>query len=68
MEPISEKVYLRLLAISEDAPVSDQQRIRLALQELGYEVAYIESTKKLFGPNVAMGNIGSCLQIFGEYG
>lgn len=37
MGPISESVYLRLLAISEDAPVSDQQRIRLALLELGYE-------------------------------
>ena len=37
MGPISEKIYLRLLAISEDTPVSDQQRIRLALLELGYE-------------------------------
>ena len=30
----------------------------VALQELGYEVAYTETTKKLFGANVAMGNIG----------
>jgi len=34
--PISEKVYLRLTPPSEDAPVSDQQRILLALGDLGY--------------------------------
>ncbi|MBQ3146230.1 MAG: DUF4445 domain-containing protein [Oscillospiraceae bacterium] len=37
MLPVSEKIYLQLMPPSEDAPVSDQQRIRLALQELGYE-------------------------------
>ena len=37
MLPVSEKLYLQLTPPSEDAPVSDQQRIRLALQKLGYE-------------------------------
>ena len=37
MKSISEKVYLQLKMPTEDVPVSDQSRIRLALGELGYE-------------------------------
>lgn len=37
MEKFSEKVYLQLKMPTEDAPVSDEKRIRLALEALGYE-------------------------------
>ena len=37
MNGISEKIYLRLTMPAEDAPVSDQRRILLALQLLGYD-------------------------------
>ena len=37
MKPFSEKIYLQLQMPSEEVPLSDQQRIRLALQTLGYE-------------------------------
>lgn len=37
MERFSEKVFLSLKMPSEEAPISDQVRIRLALQTLGYE-------------------------------
>ena len=36
MQPISVKEYLRLKMPSEDQPVSDHSRIRLALEALGY--------------------------------
>ena len=36
MEPFSVKEYLSLTMPTEDVPLSDQQRIRLALQTLGY--------------------------------
>ena len=36
MEPFSVKAYLSLKMPTEEAPLSDQQRIRLALQTLGY--------------------------------
>ncbi len=37
MDAVSKKEYLRLRMPTEDVPVSDQQRIELALHELGYE-------------------------------
>ena len=37
MEPFSVKEYLSLTMPTEDVPLSDQQRIRLALQTLGYD-------------------------------
>ena len=37
MELFSEKVLLHLTPPTEDAPISDQRRIQLALQALGYE-------------------------------
>ena len=37
MESISKKEYLSLLMPTEEIPVSDQKRIELALQTLGYE-------------------------------
>ena len=37
MQPVSEKIYLQLAQPSEAAPISDQQRIRMALEDLGYE-------------------------------
>jgi len=37
MKPFSIKEYLQLTMPTEDAPLSDQARIRLALQTLGYE-------------------------------
>lgn len=37
MDPISKKEYLSLKMPSEDQPVSDHSRIRLALEVLGYE-------------------------------
>ena len=37
MERISEKVYLSLKMPTEEVPLSDQNRIRLALEALGYE-------------------------------
>lgn len=37
MDRISEKVYLSLKMPTEEAPVSDEKRIRLALETLGYE-------------------------------
>lgn len=37
MKPFSEKVYLQLKMPTEDLPLSDQQRICLALNTLGYE-------------------------------
>lgn len=37
MEPCSEKVFLQLNMPGEEAPLSDQKRIRLALETLGYE-------------------------------
>ena len=37
MKRISEKIYLQLKMPTEEAPLSDQTRIRLALQTLGYE-------------------------------
>ena len=36
MQQFSEKVLLRIKPPTEDAPISDQQRIRQALKELGY--------------------------------
>lgn len=38
MEKFSEKAYLSLKMPTEDIPVSDEKRIRLALEELGYPV------------------------------
>ena len=46
MKPFSVKEYLQLKMPTEEIPVSDQQRIRLALQELGYEQVSI-SLKQL---------------------
>jgi len=37
MNGFSEKIYLSLKMPTEDAPVSDQRRIQLALETLGYE-------------------------------
>ncbi len=37
MKGLSEKVFLTLDAPTEDAPISDQQRLEAALQDLGYE-------------------------------
>ena len=37
MEPFSKKVYLSLKMPTEEVPVSDERRIRLALQALGYQ-------------------------------
>ena len=37
MQSFSEKVFLQLTPPTEDDPVSDHQRIRQALYELGYE-------------------------------
>lgn len=37
MERFSEKVFLELQMPTEEVPISDQQRIRLALREYGYE-------------------------------
>lgn len=37
MECFSEKIYLSLTMPTEEVPLSDQQRIRLALETLGYE-------------------------------
>lgn len=37
MERFSEKVYLSLKMPAEEAPVSDEKRIRLALETLGYQ-------------------------------
>ena len=37
MKSFSEKVFLQLNMPTEDVPLSDQQRIRLALNTLGYE-------------------------------
>jgi len=37
MKRFSEKIYLRLTMPTEDIPVGDHQRIRLALSTLGYE-------------------------------
>ena len=37
MERFSEKVYLQLKMPAEDVPVSDEKRIRLALETLGYQ-------------------------------
>ena len=37
MKGLSEKIYLSLKMPTEDAPVSDSKRIRLALEALGYE-------------------------------
>ena len=37
MNPFSEKVFLSLKMPTEDVPLSDQQRIRLALAEFGYD-------------------------------
>lgn len=37
MERFSEKVFLQLKMPTEEAPVSDEKRIRLALEALGYE-------------------------------
>ena len=36
MKKLSEKVFLSLTMPTEDSPLSDQQRIRLALDALGY--------------------------------
>ena len=41
MERFSEKVYLSLKMPAEDAPVSDEKRIRLALETLGYQAVTI---------------------------
>lgn len=37
MKSFSEKIYLNLKMPSEDLPISDEKRIRLALETLGYE-------------------------------
>ena len=37
MNGFSEKVYLSLKMPTEDVPLSDQKRIQLALEALGYE-------------------------------
>ena len=41
MEKFSEKIYLSLKMPTEDMPVSDEKRIRLALEALGYQNIYI---------------------------
>ena len=41
MERFSEKVFLQLKMPTEDIPVSDEKRIRLALEALGYEYVQI---------------------------
>ncbi len=41
MNSLSEKVFLRLDAPAEDAPISDQQRLQAALQALGHENIHI---------------------------
>ena len=37
MERFSEKVFLQLKMPTEEVPLSDEKRIRLALESLGYE-------------------------------
>ena len=37
MDRFSEKVFLQLKMPTEEAPLSDEKRIRLALETLGYE-------------------------------
>ena len=37
MERLSEKVFLQLKMPTEEVPQSDEKRIRLALETLGYE-------------------------------
>ena len=37
MEKFSRKIYLSLKMPTEEAPISDEKRIRLALEALGYE-------------------------------
>ena len=37
MDKFSEKVFLQLKMPTEEVPVSDEKRIRLALETLGYE-------------------------------
>lgn len=44
MKGFSEKIYLRLKMPTEDTPISDQKRIRLALEALGYENVTIPLT------------------------
>ncbi len=41
MKRLSEKVYLRLDAPTDDAPISDHQRLQAALLALGYESVHI---------------------------
>ena len=44
MQGLSEKVFLRLKMPTEDAPISDQRRIQLALEALGYSNVYFPLT------------------------
>ncbi len=50
MEKLSEKVFLSLKMPTEDAPVSDQRRIQLALETLGYSPVQfpIQIIKKIY--------------------
>lgn len=50
MKSFSEKVYLSLKMPTEDVPVSDEKRIRLALEDLGYEHVQISlaTMRKLY--------------------
>lgn len=50
MQPFSVKEYLSLKMPTEEIPVSDQKRIQLALQELGYEEVLIplKQLRKLY--------------------
>ena len=50
MERFSEKIFLSLKMPEEEAPLSDQLRIRLALEALGYEHIYfpLSTLRKLY--------------------
>ena len=51
MKKLSEKVFLQLKMPDEDAPISDQSRIRLALETLGYSpVAFPLSVVQRLNP------------------
>ena len=50
MKPLSEKIFLSLTMPTEDVPISDQTRIRLALNDLGYDAVTfsLEILQKLY--------------------
>ena len=51
MNGLSEKIYLSLKMPTEEVPVSDQRRIQLALEELGYDHVTIPlSTAQMLYP------------------